>query len=160
MLKWLRTMNELAQEHNMSVDMMLVASNQNLVDMMTRVTQSWLDMAQKWLDMCSSCVLLPSTPWIPVRYWNYINAVGIQEYGVPHILWEEFVTFSCMAAITPSGVCFLWVGTTTLNTHRLWHRVPQKEFLDLYRWIGRAFAIPMRTCPSRKRITERCHRSI
>lgn len=40
-------MNELAQEHNMSVDMMLVASNQNLVDMMTRVTQSWLDMAQK-----------------------------------------------------------------------------------------------------------------
>lgn len=40
-------MKGLVQEYKLSVDMMLVVSDQNLADKMTCVSQRWLDMAKK-----------------------------------------------------------------------------------------------------------------
>lgn len=43
----LSIVTELIQEYNLSVDVMLVALNQNLADRITRVLQMWLDMNKK-----------------------------------------------------------------------------------------------------------------
>lgn len=85
MWRKLSIMKELVQEYELSVDMVVVASNHNLAYKMTGVPHKWHDMVQKEAEPVQQACAAFLDKMCPSQK-KCTKAVSTQECGAPYIL--------------------------------------------------------------------------